>query len=63
MSLFVIYKSELETKLVMVRYKGKILRTIGFNIFWIMVMFLSVVWSFILTAPIHCRGSIGEQVM
>ncbi len=30
---------------------------------WIIVMFLSAVWTFILTAPIHCRGSIGEQVM
>ncbi len=28
---------------------------------WIIVMFLSAVW--ILTAPIHYRGSIGEQVM
>ncbi len=26
-------------------------------------MFLSAVWTLILTAPIHCRGSIGEQVM
>ncbi len=24
---------------------------------------LSAVWTLILTAPIHCRGSIGEQVM
>ncbi len=24
---------------------------------------LSVVWTLILTAPIHYRGSIGEQVM
>ncbi len=30
---------------------------------WIIVMFLSVVWTLILTAPIHCRWSIGEQVM
>ncbi len=30
---------------------------------WIIVMFLSVVWTLILTAPIHCRGSTGEQVM
>ncbi len=30
---------------------------------WIIViLFLSVVWTLILTAPIHCRGSIGEQV-
>ncbi len=27
------------------------------------VMFLSAVWTFILTAPIHCRGSIDDQVM
>ncbi len=27
------------------------------------VMFLSAVWTLILTAPIHCRGSVGEQVM
>ncbi len=25
---------------------------------WIIVMFLSAVWTLILTAPIHCRGSI-----
>ncbi len=30
---------------------------------WIIVMFLSAVWTLILMAPIHCRGSIGEQVM
>ncbi len=29
----------------------------------IIVMFLSAVWTLILTAPIHCRGSIAEQVM
>ncbi len=28
---------------------------------WIIVMFLSAVWTLILTAPIHCRGYIGEQ--
>ncbi len=27
------------------------------------VMSLSAVWTLILTAPIHCRASIGEQVM
>ncbi len=27
---------------------------------WIIVMFLSAVWTLILTAPIH---SIGEQIM
>ncbi len=30
---------------------------------WIIVMFLSAVWTLILTAPIHCRGSIGEKIM
>ncbi len=29
----------------------------------ITVMFLSAVWTLILTAPIHFRGSIDEQVM
>ncbi len=32
------------------------------GVVWIM-MFLSTVWTLILMAPIHCRGSIGEQVM
>ncbi len=27
------------------------------------MMVLSAVWTLILTAPIHCRRSIGEQVM
>uniref|UniRef100_A0A8C2K4U5 Syntaxin-binding protein 1 n=1 Tax=Cyprinus carpio TaxID=7962 RepID=A0A8C2K4U5_CYPCA len=27
------------------------------------IVFLSAVWTLILTAPIHCRRSIGEQVM
>ncbi len=31
------------------------------NCLWI-VMFLSAVWTLILTAPIHCRGSTGVQV-
>ncbi len=30
---------------------------------WIIVMFLSDVWTLILTAPIDSRASIGEQVM
>ncbi len=30
---------------------------------WIIVMFLSAVWTLILTAPIHCIGSIAEQVI
>ncbi len=29
---------------------------------WMIVMFLSAVWTLILTAPIHCRASIAEQV-
>ncbi len=29
----------------------------------IIVMFLSAVWTLILTAPIHCSASIAEQVM
>ncbi len=29
---------------------------------WIIVMFISAVWTLFLTAPIHCRGSIDEQV-
>ncbi len=33
------------------------------GVVWIIVMFLSAVWTLILTAPIHCRASIGEQVM
>ncbi len=30
---------------------------------WIIVMFLSAVWSLILMAPIYCRGSIVEQMI
>ncbi len=33
------------------------------GVMWIIVMFLSAVWTLILTAPIHCRASICEQVM
>ncbi len=29
----------------------------------LIVMFLSAVWTLVLTAPIHCRGSIGEQFL
>ncbi len=29
----------------------------------IIVMFLSAVWTLILTAPIHCRASIAETLM
>ncbi len=35
----------------------------SFSYLWIIVMFVSAVWTVILTAPIHRRGSIGEQVM
>ncbi len=31
------------------------------GVVWIIVMFLSAVWT--LTAPIHCRGSTGEQML
>ncbi len=30
---------------------------------WIIVMILSALWILVLTAPIHCRVSIGEQAM
>ncbi len=30
---------------------------------WIIVKFFSAVWTLILTAPIHCRESIGGQMM
>ncbi len=33
------------------------------RVVWIIVMFLSAVWTLNLTAPIHCRESIGEKVM
>ncbi len=33
------------------------------GVVWIIVMFLSAVWTLILTAPIHCRRSTGEQVI
>ncbi len=34
------------------------------GVVWITcVMFLCAVWTLILMALIHCRGSIGEQVM
>ncbi len=35
----------------------------GVDNLWIIVMFLSAVWTLILTAPIHCRASIAETVM
>ncbi len=33
----------------------------GVDYLWIIVMFLSAVWTLILTAPIHCRASIGAD--
>ncbi len=33
------------------------------GVVWIIVMFLSVVWTLILTAPIHYKVSIAERVM
>ncbi len=33
------------------------------EVVWIIVMFLLAVWTLILTAPIHRRGTICEQVM
>ncbi len=40
----------------------------GLELCWLLVdynsvFFFSAVWTLILTAPIHCRGSIGEQMM
>ncbi len=35
----------------------------GVDYLWIIVVYLSSVWTLILTAPIHCRGFIGEPVM
>ncbi len=32
------------------------------GVMWIIVMFLSAVWTLILTAPIHYKGSISEQL-
>ncbi len=34
----------------------------GVDYLWIIVMFLSAVWTLVLTAPIHWEGSIGELV-
>ncbi len=33
------------------------------GVVWIIVMFLSAVWTLFLTAPIHCRASIAETLM
>lgn len=33
------------------------------GLLWIVVLFLSFVWTLILMAPIHCKGSIGGQVI
>ncbi len=35
----------------------------GVDYLWIIVMFLSDVWTLILTAPIHCRASIAETFL
>ncbi len=35
----------------------------GVDYLWIIVMFLSAVWTLILMAPIHCRASIAETLM
>ncbi len=35
----------------------------GVDYLWIILMFLSAVWTLILTAPIHCKESTCEQVM
>ncbi len=38
---------------------------INYNVdyLWIFVMFLAAFWIVMLTAPIHCRATVGEQVM
>uniref|UniRef100_A0A8C1X8A8 Si:ch211-241b2.5 n=1 Tax=Cyprinus carpio TaxID=7962 RepID=A0A8C1X8A8_CYPCA len=43
--------------------KGETQQTATFSIpvVWIIVRFLSAVWTLILTAPIHCKASIGER--
>ncbi len=35
----------------------------GVDYLWIILLYLSAVWTPILMAPIHGRGSIGEQLM
>ncbi len=45
------------------KVKNVLMILLGVDYLWIIVMFLSSVWTLVLTAPIHCRGSIGEQVM
>ncbi len=35
----------------------------GVDYLWIIVMFLSAVWTLFLMAPIHCRASIAETLM
>ncbi len=47
--------------LVLVKYRFQ--HSLQFGVMWIIVMFLSAVWTLILTAPIHCGGPIAEQVM
>ncbi len=38
-------------------------RSEGLKLKGIILMFLLAFWTLILMAPIHCRWSIGEQVM
>ncbi len=33
----------------------------GVDYLWIIVIFVSAVWTLILAAPFHCRGSISEK--
>ncbi len=40
-----------------------LLKTLTDGLVWIIVTFLSAVWTLILTAPIHCRASIAETLM
>uniref|UniRef100_A0A671KS68 Stereocilin n=1 Tax=Sinocyclocheilus anshuiensis TaxID=1608454 RepID=A0A671KS68_9TELE len=53
--------SEQRQALGMAQYEGELM--LEHRVVWIIVMFLSAVWTLMLTAPIHCRGSTGEQVM
>ncbi len=38
-----------------------LLKMLNDGLEWITVMFLSAVWTLVLTAPIHCRASIGDS--
>ncbi len=52
----------LQTHILLLRYK-MVLEWIHVDYLWIIVMFSSAVWTLIPTAPIHCRGSIGNDVL